>query len=90
MLCAPPGGRRGSAAKGHGIHFWMRRPRRPTLQRIIHNVRSSQTGQGITEYVVMLTMILVLVMGTLRLVGVNAKNALSKAANALQHRSDGD
>ena len=68
----------------------MRPPRRPTLQRIIHNVRSSQTGQGITEYVVMLTMILVLVMGTLRLVGVNAKNALSKAANALQHRSDGD
>lgn len=60
------------------------------MQRIIHNVRSSQTGQGITEYVVMLTMILVLVMGTLRLVGVNAKNALSKAANALQHRSDGD
>jgi Flp pilus assembly pilin Flp len=90
MLCAPPGGSRGSAAKGHGIHFWMRPPRRPTLQRIIHNVRSSQTGQGITEYVVMLTMILVLVMGTLRLVGVNAKNALSKAANALQHRSDGD
>jgi Flp pilus assembly pilin Flp len=57
------------------------------MQRIIHNVRSSQKGQGITEYVVMLTLILMLVMGTVRLAGVNAKNALSKAANALQHHS---
>jgi len=38
----------------------------------------------------MLTLILMLVMGTVRLAGVNAKNALSKAANALQHHSDGD
>jgi len=41
-------------------------------------------GQDIAEYAVMLAVILVLVVGTIRLVGSNASNAFSNAASALQ------
>ena len=41
-------------------------------------------GQDIAEYAVMLAVILVLVVGTIRLVGSNANNAFSRAASALQ------
>jgi Flp pilus assembly pilin Flp len=42
------------------------------------------TGQDIAEYAVMLAVILVLVVGTIRLVGSNANNALSTAASSIQ------
>ena len=61
-----------------------------TMTRRIHAVGRRQRGQGISEYVVMLALILMLVAGTVHLVAANAKNALSKAASALQHRSDSD
>ena len=41
-------------------------------------------GQDIAEYAVMLAVILVLVVGTLRLVGSNANNAFSSVASVLQ------
>jgi Flp pilus assembly pilin Flp len=41
-------------------------------------------GQDIAEYAVMLAVILVLVVGTIRLVGSNANNAFSAAASAIQ------
>ena len=41
-------------------------------------------GQDIAEYAVMLAVILVLVVGTLRLIGSNANNAFSSAASSLQ------
>jgi Flp pilus assembly pilin Flp len=41
-------------------------------------------GQDIAEYAVMLAVILVLVVGTVRLVGSNANNAFSAAASAIQ------
>jgi Flp pilus assembly pilin Flp len=41
-------------------------------------------GQDIAEYAVMLAVILVLVVGTLRLVGSNANNAFSTVASTLQ------
>jgi Flp pilus assembly pilin Flp len=41
-------------------------------------------GQDIAEYAVMLAVILVLVVGTIRLVGSNANNAFSNVASALQ------
>jgi len=41
-------------------------------------------GQDIAEYAVMLAMILVLVVGTVRLVGSNANNAFSSVASSLQ------
>jgi Flp pilus assembly pilin Flp len=42
------------------------------------------SGQDIAEYAVMLAVILVLVVGTVRLIGSNANNAFSQAASSIQ------
>ena len=41
-------------------------------------------GQDIAEYVVMLAVILVIVVGTVRLVGGNANNVFSNVASSVQ------
>ncbi len=41
-------------------------------------------GQDIAEYAVMLAVILVIVVGTIRLVGSNANNVFSNVASSLQ------
>ncbi len=41
-------------------------------------------GQDIAEYAVMLAVILVLVVGTVRLIGSNANNVFSEAASSIQ------
>ena len=41
-------------------------------------------GQDIAEYAVMLAVILVLVVGTIRLIGSNAKNTFSSVASSIQ------
>jgi Flp pilus assembly pilin Flp len=41
-------------------------------------------GQDIAEYAVMLAVILVLVVGTIRLIGSNANTVFSTAASSLQ------
>ena len=41
-------------------------------------------GQDIAEYAVMLALILVLVVGTIRLVGSNANNTFSSVASSVQ------
>ena len=43
-----------------------------------------ENGQDIAEYAVMLAVILVLVVGTIRLVGTNANNAFSSVASSIQ------
>lgn len=42
-----------------------------------------EQGQDIAEYAVMLAVILVLVVGTIRLIGGNANNAFSATASAI-------
>jgi Flp pilus assembly pilin Flp len=44
---------------------------------------SNEEGQDIAEYAVMLAVILVLVVGTIRLIGGNANNAFSATASAV-------
>jgi Flp pilus assembly pilin Flp len=51
---------------------------------ILLQLLSDDSGQDIAEYAVMLAVILVLVVGTIRLVGSNANNAFSGVASALQ------
>jgi len=51
---------------------------------IFLHILSDDDGQDIAEYAVMLAVILVIVVGTIRLVGSNANNAFSNAASALQ------
>jgi len=60
------------------------------MARRIYSVGPIQRGQGISEYVIMLALIVMLVVGTVHLVAANVKNALSKAASALQHHADSD
>lgn len=45
---------------------------------------SEDDGQDIAEYAVMLAVILVLVVGTIRLIGSNANTVFSSAASSLQ------
>jgi Flp pilus assembly pilin Flp len=45
---------------------------------------ANDQGQDIAEYAVMLAVILVLVVGTIRLIGSNANNAFSQAASSIQ------
>jgi Flp pilus assembly pilin Flp len=47
------------------------------------HIRSDEKGQDIVEYAVMLAVILVLVIGTVRLIGRNANNAFSSVASSM-------
>jgi Flp pilus assembly pilin Flp len=45
---------------------------------------SEEQGQDIAEYAVMLAVILVIVVGTIRLIGSNANNVFSSVASSIQ------
>ena len=51
---------------------------------LLSRLWSEDHGQDIAEYAVMLAVILVIVVGTLRLIGSNANNAFSSVASSLQ------
>jgi Flp pilus assembly pilin Flp len=44
---------------------------------------SQEDGQDVAEYAVMLAVILVIVVGTIRLIGGNANNVFSSVASAI-------
>lgn len=50
----------------------------------LKTILRNETGQDIAEYAVMLAVILVIVIGTIRLVGTNANNAFSTVSSSLQ------
>jgi Flp pilus assembly pilin Flp len=50
------------------------------LQQLWHD----ESGQDIAEYAVMLAVILVIVVGTVRLIGSNANNVFSSVGSAIQ------
>jgi Flp pilus assembly pilin Flp len=54
------------------------------MSNVIRRLWSEDSGQDIAEYAVMLAVILVLVVGTVRLIGSNANNAFSSVASSLQ------
>jgi Flp pilus assembly pilin Flp len=45
---------------------------------------ANQEGQDIAEYSVMLAVVLVIVVGTVRLIGSNASNVFSNVASGIQ------
>jgi Flp pilus assembly pilin Flp len=49
----------------------------------LRHVWSEEQGQDIAEYAVMLAVILVLVIGTVRLIGGNANNVFSNVASTM-------
>ena len=48
------------------------------------NLWSDQEGQDIAEYSIMLAVVLVIVVGTVRLIGSNASNVFSQVGSAIQ------
>ncbi|HLO08526.1 MAG TPA: hypothetical protein VK198_17890 [Terriglobales bacterium] len=54
------------------------------MSEFIQRIWSEDQGQDIAEYAVMLAVILVLVVGTIRLVGSNANNVFSNVASSVQ------
>jgi Flp pilus assembly pilin Flp len=54
------------------------------MKPILLKLLSDDEGQDIAEYAVMLAVILVIVVGTIRLVGSNANNAFSSVSSSLQ------
>jgi Flp pilus assembly pilin Flp len=51
---------------------------------LLREIWRRDEGQDIAEYAVMLAVILVLVVGTIRLIGSNANNVFSNAASSIQ------
>jgi Flp pilus assembly pilin Flp len=54
------------------------------VARFLHQLWSDERGQDIAEYAVMLAVILVIVVGTIRLIGSNANNVFSSVGSAIQ------
>jgi Flp pilus assembly pilin Flp len=54
------------------------------VNKILQTLWSNQQGQDIAEYAVMLAVILVIVVGTIRLVGSNANKVFSSVASSVQ------
>ena len=53
------------------------------MAKLLWNLWHEDQGQDIAEYAVMLAVILVLVVGTIRLIGSNANNAFSAVASSI-------
>jgi Flp pilus assembly pilin Flp len=54
------------------------------MMSIVRNLWQEDQGQDIAEYAVMLAVILVIVVGTIRLVGSNANNVFSSVGSSVQ------
>jgi Flp pilus assembly pilin Flp len=60
------------------------RYREELMLQILRRLRDDEQGQDIAEYAVMLAVILLLVVGTIKLIGTNANNTFSNVASTLQ------
>jgi Flp pilus assembly pilin Flp len=58
--------------------------RRETVANLLRKLWNDESGQDIAEYAVMLAVILVIVVGTVRLIGSNANNVFSNVASSIQ------
>ena len=53
------------------------------MKELLQNLWTNDEGQDIAEYAVMLAVILVIVVGTIRLIGSQANNVFSETASAM-------
>lgn len=49
----------------------------------LYQLWSDEQGQDVAEYAVMLAVVLVIVVGTIRLIGANANNVFSSVASSI-------
>jgi Flp pilus assembly pilin Flp len=54
------------------------------MEETLRRLYRDEQGQDIAEYAVMLAVILVIVVGTIRLIGSNANNVFSQVASSIQ------
>ena len=54
------------------------------MSRLVACLWSDENGQDIAEYAVVLAVILVIVVGTIRLIGANANNVFSSTASSVK------
>jgi Flp pilus assembly pilin Flp len=54
------------------------------MQNLLRNLWADEQGQDIAEYSVMLAVVLVIVVGTVRLIGSNAGNIFSQVGSSIQ------
>jgi Flp pilus assembly pilin Flp len=54
------------------------------MKKLVRSLWNNQEGQDIAEYAVMLAVILVIVVGTIRLIGSNANNVFSSVGSSVQ------
>jgi Flp pilus assembly pilin Flp len=54
------------------------------MKNVLRRLWHEEKGQDIAEYAVMLAVILVIVVGTIRLIGSNANNVFSSVASSIQ------
>jgi Flp pilus assembly pilin Flp len=54
------------------------------MKHVLRRVWREDEGQDIAEYAVMLAVILVIVVGTIRLIGSNANNVFSSVASSIK------
>jgi len=54
------------------------------LKQYVHGVWADDSGQDIAEYAVMLAVILVVVIGTVKLIGGKSNNIFSEVASSIQ------
>ena len=54
------------------------------MTNLLQRFWNDEHGQDIAEYAVMLAVILVIVVGTIRLIGSNANNVFSQVGSAIQ------
>jgi Flp pilus assembly pilin Flp len=57
---------------------------RKTVKNLLRKLWNDEQGQDIAEYAVMLAVILVIVIGTVRLIGTNANTVFSQVSSAIQ------
>ena len=53
------------------------------MARLLQQLWSDERGQDVAEYDVMLAVVLVIVVGTIRLIGGNANNVFSSVASSV-------
>ena len=54
------------------------------MAKLLQRLWNDERGQDIAEYAVMLAVILVIVIGTVRLIGSNANNVFSQVGSSIQ------
>jgi Flp pilus assembly pilin Flp len=66
------------------VYPLLKRGKEEIVAKHLQKLWKDESGQDIAEYAVMLAVILVIVVGTIRLIGSNANNVFSQVGSSIQ------